>query len=320
MEDVTQDTRELRYLYTGLYASKLYPAWWEPVFSTELFNVAIVGPPQMKISLRDGWGNVRIPSIETLSRNGGADDRQWLAVPNISQPETFSSLTGLPIVGLPASAANVITNFTLETLYMSLSCSPWDQFPKSDTRLAFYKSLWTGLDPFRRRRGDLGGSVAATQNVTFFVDARMPRASQANFSAAAGDAIARVLHFVAARPRHDGAPMDLSATNCSVLAKYVEVAISCTRARDCKAVQMRRSRRHKCAQSSTPLDLAVQMTLLADRLASWELLDLHPSDVELFLHNSLRCVHMQPDDATVNMSEVPPPLFSSRLQLVLNSW
>ncbi len=140
--------------------------------------------------------NVCVPRLELLPDfdRSGRDAYQWLSVPRITQPEQFSSLTGLPIVGLPAPAANLTADFTAKVSYVSLACSVWDEFPQSDQRLARYKAHMRNHNPFRHPCGHLHGALGDAQNTTWFLDANTLSATRRNVSAVArhpGPAAAR---------------------------------------------------------------------------------------------------------------------------------
>lgn len=67
-----------------------------------LYGAALLSPQAIKTGHQDLWGNVKIPSLETLN-SSKADSGGWVEVPaSISTPETFSSLVGLPLVNLPS--------------------------------------------------------------------------------------------------------------------------------------------------------------------------------------------------------------------------
>jgi hypothetical protein len=271
----------------------------------------------MKTAPRDLWGNVRIPRLEMLPSFGkGNSSRQqeWLLVPHLETPEHFSSLAGTPIIGLPAANGNdnLTADFTLEASYMSLVCSAWDTFRESEQRLAYYKKIWKNHNPFRHAKGK-------DFNTTMFLDGRMPAASMVNNSVVAQDPRERVLHFASARRNSGESEYTISATNCSVTETHVEAAVTCTSGRNCRATKIRRSQVDARPERSTPLDSYFRMMDMSTTMTNLQIhAETERSDTEYFLHDSTKMA--LPETSSIDLSHVPPPLFSSRLLLVLNTW
>ncbi len=124
----------------------------------QIYISALTAAREAKLSPRDNWGNVRVPRLEALNASGAphgglgaaaaaaAAASAWLAVPAATLPEQYSSLLGIPVVALPADAA---ANFTLETSYMSLSCSAWDTLRGPADWARYPGSVWN-LSALRR--------------------------------------------------------------------------------------------------------------------------------------------------------------------------
>jgi hypothetical protein len=323
---VTRNQTELRYLYTGPYAAYLVPnvSVVERPVDVDIFLSELGAPFFRKISARDAWGNVRVPRLEmlpALSEGNSSSHQQWLPVEGISQPEHFSSLTGIPIVGLPGSTASLTTDFTIEVSYMSLDCSAWDTFPESDPCLAHYKHIGNNLNRFCPKSGDLD-RVWLTQNTTWFLDASVPSAEWNNASVIAQDPRTRVLHFVSSYPNGNVSEKSLSATNCSVTETHVEVAISCHTGHLCRATNMRRSLVDKRPESGTPLDSVKRRQHMVASMPTLLVLNgTRQGDIEYFLGDSKKPVLAVLESAfPYDLSKVPTPLFSSRLMLLINSW
>jgi hypothetical protein len=137
----------------------------------------------------------------------------WLTVPEIKQPEQYSALLRVPIVGLPA--ANVTASFTIETSYMSLSCEPWETFPETDKRLQKYRKVRVFRDLFRTEAAERTVNDLPDGNTTFFVDGDMPHAALKNATVVARDRRPHHLYIVFAR-RDNSSIYMLSATHCLV--------------------------------------------------------------------------------------------------------
>ncbi|KAF2235108.1 hypothetical protein EV356DRAFT_432773, partial [Viridothelium virens] len=87
-----------------------------------LYNAALLAPAKDKSGSQDIWGNIRIPWIEQL--NGStADSDGWMAIPaaDMKSPDNFTSLVGLPVVGLPDTAN--ASSFSMQSAYLSLDCT-----------------------------------------------------------------------------------------------------------------------------------------------------------------------------------------------------
>jgi hypothetical protein len=114
----------------------------------QIFITALTASKYAKRALRDNWGNVRVPQLGMLDAPGGGGNTTaaWLPVPHITLPEAYSSLIGIPIVGLPP---NLAANFTIETSYMALACSPWSSYRRYLDWAKNASSVWnvTGSSP-----------------------------------------------------------------------------------------------------------------------------------------------------------------------------
>jgi hypothetical protein len=70
----------------------------------------------------DAWGNVKVPRIESLDPSAAGSDG-WIPF-STGNVDAFSSLLGLPVVGLPSNGS---ANFTAESSYLTLSCSGYEK-------------------------------------------------------------------------------------------------------------------------------------------------------------------------------------------------
>jgi hypothetical protein len=80
-----------------------------------MYTSSLMAASSVKNSSMDLWGNVKIPILSQLRTN--PNQTGWQDVPE--QGVAYSSLAGIPIIGLP-NPAN--TTLTLETSYMDLDC------------------------------------------------------------------------------------------------------------------------------------------------------------------------------------------------------
>lgn len=83
----------------------LYPAL------SAVFNAALLGPPEVKSSPRDAWGNVKIPRPEDYGHSRLADDGGWFDTKG--RPLFYASLLRVPIYGTGTSKTTYgIVNYT----------------------------------------------------------------------------------------------------------------------------------------------------------------------------------------------------------------
>ena len=121
----TSSPTKLRYMTTGPGAtmwglSSTYVDSGKFADASALYTAALLAPLSTKLGPTDPWGNVKIPSMESLSHLT-PDPSGWIEVPSsFSDPEAYSSLVGLPVVGLPQ---NGTSGFTIEATYISVNCS-----------------------------------------------------------------------------------------------------------------------------------------------------------------------------------------------------
>jgi hypothetical protein len=146
---------KLRYMTTGPGAtmwglSSTYVDSGKFSDASALYTAALLAPLSTKLGPEDPWGNVKIPSLESLSHLT-PDPNRWIEVPSsFSQPESYSSLVGLPVVGLPQSGTS---KFTIEATYISVNCSqlvqqeyPGNLLPHNETSRLFSGMNNTKLD------------------------------------------------------------------------------------------------------------------------------------------------------------------------------
>ncbi|KAL1302107.1 hypothetical protein AAFC00_002542 [Neodothiora populina] len=87
-----------------------------------LYSASLLAPPSVKSSTQDTWGNVRIPRLNTV-RNITKSANGWIPVLDVTSPNDFTTLAGLPISGLSTKASTLKTS-AVEYSYMNLACAP----------------------------------------------------------------------------------------------------------------------------------------------------------------------------------------------------
>lgn len=82
------------------------------------FTAALATAPDSKASPQDQFGNIKVPVYEYLNSSSSKDGSTWREVPD-NDNITWSSLTGLPLHGLPSKGTS---RFQLNTGYMMTDC------------------------------------------------------------------------------------------------------------------------------------------------------------------------------------------------------
>ncbi|KAF2270982.1 hypothetical protein CC78DRAFT_573352 [Lojkania enalia] len=318
-----------------------------------LYSAALLAPQATKTGPRDPWGNVKIPSLDLLN-GSNADAAGWINIPsNISSPETFSSLVGLPIVGLPTDGTS---DFNIESSYISVSCGPFNQsdypgyltinatdWPKMDELIPgqIWKNKSEMNNPFQRM-GQLGLTTS------FFIDTErrlspkdaldaVPRARLDGFVGYVNDSILRTDHaderrditFVSLYPRGfekpDTSGIGMNIAKCSLSQHHVEVMIDCNR-NQCAAKRVRKSLADTRPVSLTGFEHELIMILFAEEFPRAMATRSASSPTERFLANSSSFPLIQQtgdltkDVAYVNLSLISSETFSRRLSLLWNTF
>lgn len=102
-----------------------------PVTIRDGYLAALMQDERTKIGPRDVWGNVKITRIESLDVSL-ADSDGWVHMVDRVEVESYSSLSGLPIVGIRGIGEAKI-RFTVETSYVTLSCPSVDRVSFGNT-------------------------------------------------------------------------------------------------------------------------------------------------------------------------------------------
>lgn len=130
------DPIPLRYLDTGPLG-QMYTATWSGAGITQglgvVLDAALYQDYQTKAGPQDAWGNLKIPRLEGFA-NSTKNPEGWYEIceppcPKIRDVETYTSLIGFPVVGIPSTDR---TQFSLETSYVSLECSKFHAITESE--------------------------------------------------------------------------------------------------------------------------------------------------------------------------------------------
>ncbi|KAF2021751.1 hypothetical protein BU24DRAFT_457695 [Aaosphaeria arxii CBS 175.79] len=314
-----------------------------------LFTAALLAPLDAKIGPRDPWGNVKIPSLESLSGSEN-DSSEWLNVPaNLTTPESYASLVGLPIIGLPRDP----TSFSMEYTYLTVSCGNFSQTPLEEPIEPGRWQLdanWTQVE--KLAPGYIWSNKTASppwgynpegikRMTTFFIDATIPNnwetMDNGRFDAFVGFRNQTLLPDESLRqPRKilyaskfainpDGNDFRLNIGSCELGQQHVEAMVGC-QGSECRASKIRKSLTDTRSLSVTGLDHPLIMSSIAQQFPVTIDSQSMSSPIERFLADSLSMPFLQQVGfsnrtlAYVDVSKIPLATFSKRLSLVMNTY
>ncbi|KAF2003835.1 hypothetical protein P154DRAFT_543619 [Amniculicola lignicola CBS 123094] len=301
--------------------------------ASSLYSAALVAPLDNKLGPRDPWGNVKIPSFEAMDPST-ADLAGWISVPTtMSASEDFSSLVGVPLVGLPQDGKS---NFSMESTYISVACGKFNQSVMSTFQnmtllqetLAQQKVpsyIWrnkTAEPPFER----LG-------QTSFFIELAgpwekdyIPRldgfVGNVNGSVLNNDELHRQKQFSYVSKYAEG----INVAKCSFSQRHVETLVRCN-GDQCSPDKVRVSLTDTRPTSFTGFEHPLIMESFARRFAVAVTTRARGSSpTERFLFNSSAFPLIQErgiaddDKAFINLTLISPELFSKRLSLLVNTF
>ncbi|CAG9985161.1 unnamed protein product [Clonostachys byssicola] len=203
-------------------ASNPVRSWpkWAPIFMT-----AVTTSYQYQNSSQDMFGNVRIPSLDSLP---STTNDSWTVI-NHSESIPYSSLLGIPVGGLPA---NGTTSFNLTSRYFGIQCKS----SKHTSSIAIYDNLFRNSSS-----GEPTGSWAYKSGASFVVQLGFPiavltKGGRFNFSEIYNETT--IPFNMTSMNGHDSTP-DLSLIDCSMEPQDVESSVQCED-RLCKVTAMKR--------------------------------------------------------------------------------
>jgi hypothetical protein len=296
-----------------------------------MYAAVLLSPSKAKLEPEDNWGNVKIPYLETLGDS-------WTDVPtNISRPEDYYSLVGIPVMGRPQDRD---ANFTLETSQLTVECEPFQRnkdvnkydFPALQKLVPGH--IWTNMSKTQSPWSD--DSVTGGRFATFFLQTDLPilRGEDGRFNSFAGYVNAstakqplpkRKITYASGFGYHNGGITTLNTASCSLGQIHTETMINCKMDR-CYAVSQRRSISDTRDENTTPFDHALISIEVMKALPVTFRWARGSSPTEQFLFNSTSFQFVSPiselgdNDGWVDMALLAPDVFSKRLALVLNTY
>lgn len=354
----TPSSSKIRYMTTGPGGtmwglSSTYVGDGKFADAGALYTAALLAPLSTKNGARDPWGNVKIPSLANLNVTT-SDAHGWVDVPPIKEPEIYSSLVGLPVVGLPLIGRS---NFTIESTYLTVDCAPFKQAPypgigdstnngktnstKLDELLPFPGQVWknkTQNNPFEPAKG---------RRASFFLDTNLGSPwvpEDPDFDLLLGRLDGFVGHFNKTRLSDaeaetkreivftsmyatavDSAEYGLNIARCTLAQNHVESMVVCN-GDQCAAQKIRNSTTDTRPSALTSFEHGLIMQNFAEQFPIAVQFSSGSSPTERFLSNSSaipfvqQAGHVTLDVAYSNMSILPIEVFSRRLSLLFNTY
>ncbi|KAF2823548.1 hypothetical protein CC86DRAFT_298901 [Ophiobolus disseminans] len=315
-----------------------------------LYTAALLAPLGTKTGPTDPWGNVKIPRLEFVDI-ANTDKAGWIPVPSQMQPESYSSLVGLPIVGLPATDNSKLT---LDATYLTVDCGGFEQKPypgfnntsRAKTDLAKLAELVPGqIWPNKSNTNPF--EVSKGQRASFFIDTNIGSPwdpEDPMYDTLVGRLDGFVGHYNSSRLTKEqlsiqreiiytsvystsvaSSEFGLNIVRCKLAQKHVEVQVECA-GRRCATYGIRESRTDTRPTSLTAFEHGVIMENFAREFPMAVPFSIGSSPTERFLANTTifpfvqQAGHLNQDVAYTNISLIKPQEFSKRLSLVLNTY
>jgi hypothetical protein len=358
----TRDTHrltKLRYMTTGPAAtmwglSSTYLGSGKFADAGALYTAALLAPLSTKLGAQDPWGNVKIPTLESTNMIS-PDSKGWFNVsPKLGSPEAYSSLVGLPVVGLPSSDGSA---FNLQYTYLSVDCKPFTQtpYPGVNGSSSFLTTNTTKLEElapgqvwFDKEEENPFGDASGGDRNSFFMDTTrsfpwgvkeggdhdlfMSRLDgffgnyNRSFLPETEFTTNRELLFVSQyATTHDDNKMGLNIATCSLSQVHVEAAVQC-RNNTCTTIKIRRSIEDTRPTAFTGLEHGTIMFWFAKQFPRAVTFTAGSSPTEHFLADTSvfpfvqKVGQLTSDTMFTNLSLVPVDVFSKRLGLAMNTF
>jgi hypothetical protein len=147
-----------------------------PSGQSTIYDTAVALSRTIGLQSEDVWRNLKIPCFEGLNATLG--NNGWKVVPSSVAADDYSSLLGVPVVGL---RRNIDMSFSLETTYLNTDCEPVVQmtyaknwtWPLIRTLTDKIQFNLTPIDFAGQMPGEVPGSCSWMMR-TFFFDTQGP--------------------------------------------------------------------------------------------------------------------------------------------------
>ncbi|KAL4753211.1 hypothetical protein BDW72DRAFT_41283 [Aspergillus terricola var. indicus] len=278
-----------------------------PLSMRDIYSASLMQSVSTKAGPLDQWGNVKIPRIEA-GNESQVDSAGWMPIKKSLGAETFTSLFGMPIVGLSEMRKQGDLNLTIEATYVVLSTpSTYSTSNVSGKGMTVdcvdcFESY--GQPHFIRSQRFVG---LPAEGYYKGVDTNTPNYTQP-----------RTLRF---NNTYGGT----TVTTCQVTQRMVEAFIECVDG-DCEATKVRPSTTDHRDKNFTSFDywawiVLDMLTSVGSQKTQHEMMWGVGSSV-LFLNDSssfLMQTGISGTQAEVNISNIDPELLSTRASILLNT-
>ncbi|KAF2856742.1 hypothetical protein T440DRAFT_7060 [Plenodomus tracheiphilus IPT5] len=363
---MTRDTRnlystvKLRYMTTGPAASmwglsSTYIGSGKFADAGALYTAALLAPLSTKVGPRDPWGNVKIPVLEAVN-SSLADSDGWISIPStLPSPEAYSSLVGLPIVGLPS---NDTTDLSLEYTYLSVDCKSFTQAPYPglnngtgndlNTNFTQLEILAPGQVWFNKTEDNPFGNPYGEITTSFFLDTTRSyldgikegadhdiykgrldgffgNYNRSLLPETEIDTNRELLYVSQYSTGYNSNERGLNIATCSLTQKHVEAIVRCS-GMACTTKKLRQSRQDNRPAALTGLEHGTILFSYAKQFPRAVTFRVGSSPTEHFLANSSafpfvqQVGNLRSDLVYANFSLVSSEVFSRRLSVAMNTF
>ncbi|KAL4918470.1 hypothetical protein BDW62DRAFT_200848 [Aspergillus aurantiobrunneus] len=295
-----------------------------PLSMRDLYTASLMQSTETKAGPVDQWANIKIPRLEA-GNTSEATAEGWLPVKNSSQVEDFTSLFGIPVIGLSEVMNQGDVHFNVETTYVELSCSP---FRQRLSATGTTDGLTVGCEDCFTYTGSRDRWIRSQKYLGLPADEWIPNGRSSEYGIP-DDAEINQNNPNYTLPRtllfNSTFMSDVSSTTCQITQRPVEAYIECID-KSCAATKVRQSTTDHRNGNFTVIDywgwkVLEMITATSSGMAGGSVI-WGSSTSELFLNNS-RTAPIQtgiggmPDG--VNMSSLNIDLFATRASILLNT-
>ncbi|KAH0537230.1 hypothetical protein FGG08_005972 [Glutinoglossum americanum] len=258
-----------------------------------LYVASILAPDSVQSSRMDIWGNLKIPSLESLN-SSSLDGNGWVSIPK--GRVLYSSLIGLPVVGLLSEGKS---SFAIESSYMFLDCP---DVSKSDKLIEFQNDC-----PASNSSCYIGTNTTYGRFSSFQFGS--------NTASSGNTSITTPREIVFAIGEGQGGVFTIA--KCTLTMSYVESRVGCD-GKNCAVVEMRKSRMNHTSPAFTPLYIP---PIFSNFVAGFSYVDgPNPGTggttmTEDFISNT-----SIGGGGGMSLYSIPRDLFTSRLNLAFNTY
>lgn len=292
--------------------------------TSTVYAAALIQAMGIKLGPEDAWGNVKIPRIESLDISNANSDGWIPFIPDSA--ESYSSLLGIPIVGIPTTGS---TGLTLESSYITLDC------PSVVSNASFNASSGNTLTIICDHCPN--ASVAGGWQNGSFTKPQIDRirdllgVSIATASNSSGESFSQVIDFYSINSNGINpldptvaTPIPYTHVQCTASQSHVETMVNCTN-NSCHVSAIRYSLTDHRPSNITLFDYWGSFAISQINAASTSNSDqgLISSPSQLFINDSSIlpvAPNYQPTAFYVNLSYISRDLFAARASMLLNTY